>query len=387
MQKNLQKLIARMLQAQQGQDLTIAFLGGSITQGSAASSHELTYAYRVYQWWCQSFPNASFHYVNGGIGGTTSHFGAARAVDDVLIYQPDIVFVDFSVNDAPNLFFQETYEGVLRKLLTWPSNPAVVVLNNVFYDTGINAQEYHNAVAAHYQIPCVSIKDSIYRKIQEGLYTAGELTPDNLHPNDKGHRLVAKEIIHLLDAAKQQMEHLLLKMPADSPPADMSQNALISISPEYALSEASQSQSLPAPLTSNAYQEAVRLNIRNTNPNLLGFCVDTEEKKGHLDVFKNGWLGKKTGDKIIFEINASCIAIQYRKTIHKPAPIAKVILDENQEEAKLLDANFEENWGDCLYLEPLLHHGQRKRHKVEIEITEAGEDMKMPFYLLSLIIA
>ena len=359
MQKSLEKLMICMLRASRGEELTIGFLGGSITQGSVASSHELTYAYRVYQWWCESFPKAVFHYVNGGIGGTTSHFGAARAVDDVLMYQPDVVFVDFSVNDDATLFFQETYEGVIRRLLTWPSNPAVVVLNNVFYDTGSNAQEYHNAVAAHYQIPCVSIRDTIYRKIWEGIYTAGELTPDNLHPNDKGHGLVAQEVIRLLEAARGELDGRTTY----------------------------QKQSLPAPLTPNAYQQARRLNITNTNPRLCGFRADTEEKKGHLDVFKNGWLGSRLGDKIVFEIEASCIAVQYRKTIHKPSPTARAVLDGNKESSWLLEGNFEETWGDCLYLEVILHHGQRKLHTVEIEIVEAGEEIQTPFYLLSLIIA
>lgn len=76
------------------------------------------------------FPNGKFHYVNGGIGGTTSHYGVSRAVTDVLMYQPDFVVVDFSVNDEPDKFFQETYEGVIRKLLQWKSEPAVVILNN-----------------------------------------------------------------------------------------------------------------------------------------------------------------------------------------------------------------------------------------------------------------
>ncbi len=54
--------------------------------------------------------------------------------------QPDFVIVDFSVNDKAKECFQETFEGVLRKLLSWPSEPAVLVLNNVYYDTGENAR-------------------------------------------------------------------------------------------------------------------------------------------------------------------------------------------------------------------------------------------------------
>lgn len=73
------------------------------------------------------------------------------------------------------------------------------------------------------------------------------------------------------------------------------------------------------PMTDNAYENACRLTIRESCPKLDGFLADAEEKKGHLDHFKNGWIGKKAGERITFEIEASCIAVQYRKTIHHPA--------------------------------------------------------------------
>ena len=87
------------------------------------------------------------------------------------------------MNDEPDEFFQETYEGVIRKLLQWKSEPAVVILNNVFYDTGKTAQDFHNAVGNWYQVPHVSIKDTLYQEMQQGKYTREELTPDGLHPN------------------------------------------------------------------------------------------------------------------------------------------------------------------------------------------------------------
>ncbi len=84
---NLTRLKDCMLRAENSGELTIGFLGGSITQGSLATKPENCYAYRVYSWWKQAFPQAAFHYVNGGIGGTTSHFGVSRAETDVLMYQ------------------------------------------------------------------------------------------------------------------------------------------------------------------------------------------------------------------------------------------------------------------------------------------------------------
>ena len=157
-----------MRRADEGGELTIAFFGGSITQGCAASVHGKTYSYRVFEWWKRTFPKAEFRYVNAGIGGTTSHFGVARIVPDLLMYQPDLAVIDFSVNDGADDFFQETYEGILRRILEWKSKPAVLVLNHVFYDTGENAQQYHNAAADWYHVPHVSMRDTLYRKVEAG---------------------------------------------------------------------------------------------------------------------------------------------------------------------------------------------------------------------------
>lgn len=360
------RLLSCMKRAAKGEELTIGFLGGSITQGSLASSDALTYAYQVYKWWCDTFKEATFHYVNGGIGGTTSHFGVSRAYEDMLMYQPDVVVVDFSVNDDADEFFQETYEGVIRKLLSFGTKPAVLVLNNVYYDTGENAQKFHNAVADYYHVPHVSILDTVYQRMKAGEFTREELTSDGLHPNDKGHGLLAQEIIKYLEQVKQKAEA-----------TDSGSGPAKNLLPE----------TLPEPLTANAYEEAKRLTIRNCTPELNGFRADTGEKMGHLDFFKNGWIGRKKRDRISFEVDCSCIAVQYRKTIRKPSPVAKLVLDRKEEESVLLDGNFEEDWGDCLYLEKVLHRGKQGKHLVEIEVVQAEETDKEPFYLLSLIIA
>lgn len=359
-----------MKRAANGESLVIGFLGGSITQGSLSSTPKTCYAYLVYEWWKKSFPNASFSFVNGGIGGTTSHYGGARAWKDVLCYRPDIVTVDFSVNDDANEFFEETYEGTLRRLLAAPSDPAVVVLNNVFYDTGKNAQDYHNRIADHYGIPHVSIKDTVYPDVESGKIVRADITPDNLHPNDKGHRLVADEICKLLDSIKAEME----------------EETIAGENIEGKSTKTEASVLLPAPLTENAYEHSRLIQIQDNEAILDGFLVDPIEKKGMLDIFKNGWTAAHTNDKISFEIECSCLAVQYRKSVQQPVPKAKAVIDGDEAHAVILDGNFTEDWGDCLYLEPLLHHAEKKVHKIEITVTDA-KDIVRPFYLVSLIVS
>lgn len=359
-----------MKRAANGESLVIGFLGGSITQGSLSSTPKNCYAYLVYEWWKKSFPNAAFSFVNGGIGGTTSHYGGARAWKDVLCYRPDIVTVDFSVNDDANEFFEETYEGTLRRLLAAPSAPAVVVLNNVFYDTGKNAQDYHNRIADHYGIPHVSIKDTVYPDVESGKIVRADITPDNLHPNDKGHRLVADEICKLLDSIKAEVE----------------EETIAGENIEGKSTKTEASVLLPAPLTENAYEHSRLIQIQDNEAILDGFLVDPIEKKGMLDIFKNGWTAAHTNDKISFEIECSCLAVQYCKSVQQPVPKAKAVIDGDEEHAVILDGNFTEDWGDCLYLEPLLHHAEKKVHRIEITVTDA-KDIVRPFYLVSLIVS
>ena len=359
-----------MKRAANGESLVIGFLGGSITQGSLSSTPKNCYAYLVYEWWKKSFPNAAFSFVNGGIGGTTSHYGGARAWKGVLCYRPDIVTVDFSVNDDANEFFEETYEGTLRRLLAAPSAPAVVVLNNVFYDTGKNAQDYHNRIADHYGIPHVSIKDTVYPDVESGKIVRADITPDNLHPNDKGHRLVADEICKLLDSIKAEVE----------------EETIAGENIEGKSTKTEASVLLPAPLTENAYEHSRLIQIQDNEAILDGFLVDPIEKKGMLDIFKNGWTAAHTNDKISFEIECSCLAVQYRKSVQQPVPKAKAVIDGDEEHAVILDGNFTEDWGDCLYLEPLLHHAEKKVHRIEITVTDA-KDIVRPFYLVSLIVS
>ena len=255
-------------------------------------------------------------------------------------------------------------------MLAAPSSPAVVVLNNVFYDTGKNAQDYHNRIADHYGIPHVSIKDIVYPDVESGKIVRADITPDNLHPNDKGHRLVADEICKLLDSIKAEVE----------------EETIAGENIEGKSTKTEASVLLPAPLTENAYEHSRLIQIQDNEAILDGFLVDPIEKKGMLDIFKNGWTAAHTNDKISFEIECSCLAVQYRKSVQQPVPKAKAVIDGDEAHAVILDGNFTEDWGDCLYLEPLLHHAEKKVHRIEITVTDA-KDIVRPFYLVSLIVS
>lgn len=342
-----------MRRAAAGDELCIGFLGGSITQGSLAAHQDRCYASLVWQWWIQTFPQSSFSIVNAGIGGTTSLFGAARAGEDLLRAHPDFVIIDFTVNDDNIPFSGETFEGVIRQVCR---SAAVMILCNVYYDSGKNAEDAHIPVARHYQIPTVSMKASILRMMQTGGLAEDTFTPDHLHPNDCGHRMAADIIIHQLRNIYQTME---MRETGRKDPVRM-----------------------PLPLTKNRFECARRLQSPDCQPVLDGFRADDREKCGILDIWKRGWYAANAGDSITFEVYASCISVQFLRSVRRKSPVAEAVVDGDQSNTVRLDGNFDEDWGDFLALYTVLDTEKSMVHKVQIRIIEPGEE---PFYLVSVI--
>lgn len=356
---NWKKIKECMKKAERGEAITTGFLGGSITQGSLSSTPQTCYAYLVYEWWKKRFRESEVTFVNAGIGGTSSQFGVSRVKEHLLSYQPDFVLIEFAVNDENTEFFEETYEGLVRTTLSDACRPAVMLMNNVKYDDGLNAEEMHLKVAKAYALPMVSMKETIWPEIESGRIKNREITPDDLHPNDAGHALVAKVITTFLEKVYEDRNN----------------------EEEAAFAEGT----LPAPITENAYEHSVRYQNHNSEPVLAGFVADPEPQNHILEIFRRGWTGSHVGDKITFEIKGTGIAVQYRKSVKQPTPIAKVTVDGREDTVMVLDGNFKETWGDCLYIDTVARHMEPGVHKVEIEITEATEQDAVPFYLVSVI--
>lgn len=357
---NLYRIHKVMDAAKKGENVKIAFIGGSITQGCLATVHEKCYSYLTYKWWCDKYGEENTEYINAGIGGTTSQYGVARVEEDVLSKNPSIVFIEFSVNDECNAFFEETYESLIRRVYGHESKPAVILIHNIKYDDGWTAIDIHLKLGKHYELPCISVIPVTYASMKKGEITSLDITEDNLHPNDVGHKIISE----IITSALQRMMD------------DVAENEL--------------ELSMPNLVTRSAYEKSIC--VRNNADEsiakiqLEGFEKDTAKKEYYTDIFKGGWIGKNVGDKIKFSVTGTGIAVQYRKTINKPAPIAKITIDNDEANGVILDGNFDETWGDELHLDTILMHGNEKEYNVTIEIIEAN-NIKTPFYLNAIIVS
>ncbi len=197
--KGNQARLARVIRKlQAGEEVTIAYLGGSITQGSSAGN-ELCYARLTTNWFIEQFPDAKINYINAGIGATGSYIGIHRADRDVLAHDPDLVFIDFSVNDTSDRMTinNATYEGLIRKLWSYETAPAIICLA-MTQENGTSVQDEHSEIAIRYDIPFISYRNAILDVIDKGYIVWDDISDDNIHPNIPGHAVLTQMITNYI---------------------------------------------------------------------------------------------------------------------------------------------------------------------------------------------
>lgn len=189
--------------AKNGEEVSIVYLGGSITEGSAAKPQSTQcYAYLSAQKFAEKFmaDKSQLKYHNAGISGTPSLLGVTRCEKDVLSHDPDIVFVEFAVNDGTDPNSRMAYESLVCKLLESESQPAVILIFTLTQN-GYNAQEHMQKVGKHYNLGMISVKDAVWPQIQDGLLQWTDYSSDEVHPNNAGHAFMADCIGYYLDQA------------------------------------------------------------------------------------------------------------------------------------------------------------------------------------------
>ena len=229
-----------------GEEVTIAYFGGSITAANGWRPKTL-------KWFQQAWPGAKVKEVHAAIGGTGSDLGVFRCGKDVLAGKPDLVFVEFAVNDggaAPDRI-HKTIEGIVRQI--WRASPRtdicfVYTLHQAMlkdykagnYSRSATAMEH---IADYYGIPSICMALRIAELETQGkLVFHGDrgtkppegkfiFTHDSCHPTDAGHKVfteVIADAIQAMVATSKPVPHAL-KKPFD--PGNWEDARLVDIQP------------------------------------------------------------------------------------------------------------------------------------------------------------
>ncbi|MBR1862264.1 MAG: SGNH/GDSL hydrolase family protein [Lachnospiraceae bacterium] len=209
---NVHRLKSAIERARRGEEVTVGYIGGSITQGAGAIPiNTECYAYKSFKGFCDLAGcgyDSNVRYIKAGVGGTPSELGMLRYERDVTDfgkYDPDVMIVEFAVNDEGDETKGECYDSLVRKLYNSPQKPAVILLFSVFVD-GYNLEERLSRVGESYHLPMVSTKRSVYDRFylseeEGGVVSKNQFFYDMYHPTNTGHTIMADGLIHLFKTA------------------------------------------------------------------------------------------------------------------------------------------------------------------------------------------
>jgi lysophospholipase L1-like esterase len=174
-------VVAAFARAVRGEPLRYVAIGGSITQASGDGW--------AGDWLREQFPASAVMVVNSGMSATGSSLGIFRTERDIIAHQPDLVVIEYCVNDG-GLSDEEAVrytETMVVRLKTLPHPPAIVIVEAAAKG-GVNLAR-HRRVARHYGLVEVDMQAAVDAK---GTVAWDELFSDNVHPNKAGHELYAE---------------------------------------------------------------------------------------------------------------------------------------------------------------------------------------------------
>lgn len=248
-QGDLSRLAQVLKRAQAGDEITIGFIGGSITEGRGAARIQDCYVSQVYRWWYDTFPQATINVINAGIGGTSSYLGVHRVDEELLAHSPDLVFVEFAVNDTAEELYRNSYENLIRKILMAESNPALVLLFAT-NEAGDSCEAIEAELGRYYHLPMISYGKAVLPEVEAGSFAWYEIAEDIVHPNNRGHAIFAGLITNYLEGLCSRLDR-------------------IKVNEEHL-----QRYVLPEPLTPQRYQSAHIENAATLTPRAeLGYGV------------------------------------------------------------------------------------------------------------------
>ncbi len=340
---NTYRLRQKLNQIKEGKETSIAFIGGSITEGYTVSPDEC-YAKLTYDLLADGHTD-TVKYVNAGISGTPSILGNLRLQRDVISQGADIVFVEFAVNDGSETIYQESYDSLVKTLLEQENEPAVILLLNRTKE-GHTAQDYMKRIGDHYELPMVSTADALTWALDKGHIQWEEYYNDSSHPSPEGHKFFL-----------ECMEHMLFSLGAQS-----------TLPEGYELNPVAKHG---APYANAVIAEA---DYDNSDSNLQITDIGAFDKQaGGLSGFRKGWAFNPDSDGGSFKFTVTGNSLFLICNRNKTDNMGKLDVFINGAKIKTIDLKDPSGWGDPFAFQ-VIKWQSVKTMEVEIKAAEGYEN-------------
>lgn len=346
-----------------GGDVRIGYLGGSITAQEG-------WRPKTRKYFQTQFPKAKVSEINAAIGGTGSDLGAYRVRHDVLDKKPDLVFVEFAVNDGgtdPDQIVR-CMEGIVRQ--TWKADPATdicfvytvtdTLIKPLYEGKYPRAASVMETVAEHYGIPSIHMAMEVAKQAKAGTLLLKHPKPvtdeekkavegktifasDGVHPHpETGHELYLAAVVRSMEK---------FKAVAAKPAA----------------------HALPAPMAADNWENAKMVPLSAANPTAGWQKLDpatvpmAKSWTGRMGEF---WKAEKPGARFTFKFKGTAAAIygllgpdggRIRFTVDDQPPAERTLFDHYCTGHRLAAIGIAKNLPDAV-------------HTVTVELTDEPVD-------------
>nr|KAF8609408.1 hypothetical protein BDV93DRAFT_464639 [Ceratobasidium sp. AG-I] len=342
--------LRRVLQkAADGQPINIGVLGGSVTAGHGVV-HPEYWTDVFFDWWNTTFPNEKNVFINGAVPATTTEYYSVCALEHI-DEDVDLVILEMAINDQRQVIdlFAQTYEWLIRMLLSLPNKPAVInaQIMALSFDTITMGGDLHTGVAEYYDIPTVSLRNVALYHVLENAHLDRDMfhrlppfkpesEADLRHINRVGHKMLADLLIAYMQ--RQICAQAMLKR--DPSPLNFQP-------PDNTIPGVEELGEVPRLRMFQKYVRDERTALIKTT------CLSTRSKKHPLKpVRQTGWsewawkdkayvLAKEPGARVTFAINVGplgVVKISYLMSKTFGLGTVKCWVDDNEAAARKVDA-------------------------------------------------
>lgn len=194
---DLKRSIRRL---EKGETLKLVALGDSLTYGWMVERGYLDFLKEMF---VVHYPRGILKIVNRGIPGDTAEGGLARLQQHVIASAPDLVFVQFGLNDAfcgcSIDAFARNIIGIIKGIQKGSGADILLMTSGALEDREFEiAGPFYDrlaAIAEQQSVPIALVHRHWEQKVSEGVSFDTLVQADRVHPTTEGYRLMAEAVV------------------------------------------------------------------------------------------------------------------------------------------------------------------------------------------------
>jgi len=186
---------------QAGDKVVIVAFGDSITAGYAVRRGFPVFWRGALN---EKYPQAEFHLFNEGVSGDTTHDGLSRLEYAVLAHNPDLVTINFGINDAAYGIgleeFRENFAEMVDRIVSHCHREVLLLSSQPLLTPHFDrlVLDYYRAVkevAEDMDVGFVDVCAAWMERVKMGTPLESLILSGLDHPNEDGYKIIAEELM------------------------------------------------------------------------------------------------------------------------------------------------------------------------------------------------